>query len=126
MLKNIKFRELRKCKLSFHFRLSATYYLKNCYATLYYSSSGKGLLKDDSNAICSRSKDYYSLKIGWSNGKWNLSASAINIFRRNWLSQTSWIDSRWYDSVAPIHSRCGAAQPKTSQSDIPTLLTQFP
>ena len=84
--------------------LSATYYIKNWYASLYYSSAGKGLLEDDSYAICSRSKDYYSLKIGWSNGKWNVSAQAINIFRRNWLNQTSWIDSRWYDSTTKSYS----------------------
>ena len=84
--------------------VSATYYLKNWYATLYYSSAGKGLLEDDNYAICSRSKDYYSLKIGWSNGTWNLNASAINIFRRNWINQTSWINSKWYDSTIRSYS----------------------
>ena len=84
--------------------LSASYYLKNWYATIYYSSAGEGLLEDDSYAIRSRSKDYYSLKIGWSNGKWNVSASAINIFRRNWLEKTAWIDSRWYDGTTKSYS----------------------
>lgn len=84
--------------------VSASYYLKNWYATLYYSSAGKGLLEDDSYAICSRGKDYYSLKLGWSNGKWNVSASAINIFRRNWLNQTAWINSRWYDATTKSYS----------------------
>lgn len=84
--------------------LSATYYLKNWYATLYYNSAAKGFLEDDSYAICSRNKDYYSLKVGWSNGKWNVSAQAINIFRRNWLDNTSWIDSQWYDSTIKSYS----------------------
>ena len=84
--------------------LSATYYFKNWYAALYYSSGGKGLLEDDNYAIYSRSKDYYSLKLGWSNGKWNVSASVNNIFRRNWLEQTAWIDSRWYDSTTKNYS----------------------
>lgn len=84
--------------------LSASYYIKNWYATLYYSSAGKGMLEDDTNAIRSRSKDYYSLTIGWSNGKWNVSAQAVNIFRRNWLNQTSWIDSNWYKSTIKSYS----------------------
>ncbi|MCH5219305.1 MAG: hypothetical protein J1F20_01955 [Muribaculaceae bacterium] len=84
--------------------LSASYYLKNWYATLYYSSAGKGLLEDDTNAICARNKDYYNLKIGWGNGKWNINASAINIFRCNWLERTAWIDSQWYDSTIRTYS----------------------
>lgn len=84
--------------------LSATYYLKNCYATLYYSSAAKGLVEDDRDAILSRGKDYYSLKIGWSNGKWNISASAINIFRKNWRENTEWINSQWYDNTLRTYS----------------------
>ncbi|MCH5318921.1 MAG: hypothetical protein J1E38_04345 [Paramuribaculum sp.] len=84
--------------------LSATYYLKNCYATAYYSTGGKELLEDDNYAIYAANKDYYSLKIGWSNGKWNVNASAINIFRRDWLRQTAWINSRWYDSTTKTYS----------------------
>lgn len=84
--------------------VSASYYLKNWYATLYYISAGKELLENNSYSICSRSKDYYSLKLGWSNGKWNVSAQAVNIFRRNWLNQTSWIDSRWYDATTKTYS----------------------
>ena len=84
--------------------LSASYYLKNWYATIYYSSIGKNLPEDDNNAICERNKDYYSLKIGWSNGKLNISASVNNIFRRNWLDKTAWIDSEWYDSTTRTYS----------------------
>lgn len=84
--------------------VSASYYLKNWYATLYYGNAGKELLENDNYAISSINKDYYSLKIGWSNGKWNVSAAAINIFRRSWLEKTSWIDSLWYDSTTKIFS----------------------
>lgn len=84
--------------------LSATYYLKNCYATLYYRTGSKGMLEDDMNAICARKKDYYSLKIGWANGKWNISATANNIFRHNWLEKTAWINSQLYASTTRTYS----------------------
>lgn len=87
-----------------HVNLSASYYLNNWYATLNFSKAAKSILEGEPYGIISREKDYYSLKIGWSDGKWNLSASAINIFRRNWLNQTAWINSEWYESTTKSYS----------------------
>ena len=84
--------------------LGATYYWKNWYLTAYYSLAQKQLDESNMNAIMSRGKDYYSLKIGWSNGDWNVSATACNIFRGNWLEQSSWIKSRWFDQTTRTYS----------------------
>ena len=84
--------------------VEASYYWKNWYATAFYSVAQKQLEQNNMNAIMSQGKDYYSLKIGWSNGDWNVSATAYNIFRRNWLEQTTWIKSRWFDQTNRIYS----------------------
>ena len=51
-----------------------------------------------------KQKPTYQVKIGWSNGPWNLSASAVNIFRRNWVTATSSLSSRWFDQHSTIYS----------------------
>lgn len=37
------------------------------------------------------------MKIGWSNGAWNLTATAVNIFRHNWVEETLRLTSQWFD-----------------------------
>ena len=44
------------------------------------------------------------MQVGWSNGKWNVSASAINIFRKDWLAETSWLNSQWFDQTTRTYS----------------------
>lgn len=49
------------------------------------------------NAISLKRRPSYQFKVGWSNGKWNLTASAVNIFRKNWIAETSSLQSKWFD-----------------------------
>lgn len=83
---------------------SATYYLGNCYFQAYYSSASRGLVQYSLNAISLKRKPYYSFKIGWSNGKWNLTATAVNIFRKNWVAETSSLQSKWFDQYTTEYS----------------------
>ena len=76
---------------------SATYYLGNLYFQAYYSSASRGLVQYSLNAISLKRKPYYSFKVGWSNGKLNLTATAVNIFRKNWIAETSSLTSKWFD-----------------------------
>lgn len=84
--------------------LSATYHLKNFYFTAMYTPGYKDFLFNDLNATKSRGKDYYYFTAGWSNGKWNVSATAINIFRRSWLEKTAWLNSQWFDQTTKTYS----------------------
>lgn len=83
---------------------SATYYLGNCYFQAYYSSASRGLVQYSLNAISLKRKPYYSFKIGWRNGKWNLTATAVNIFRKNWVAETSSLQSKWFDQYTTDYS----------------------
>lgn len=83
---------------------SATYYLGNFYFRAYYSSASRGLVQYSLNAISLKRKPYYSFKIGWSNGKWNLTATAVNIFRKNWVAETSSLQSKWFDQYTTEYS----------------------
>ncbi|WP_302129271.1 hypothetical protein [uncultured Duncaniella sp.] len=78
-------------------QLSATYYLKNLYFSAYYSSASRGLVQYSLESTSVKSKPFYQLKVGWSNGKWNCSVAAVNIFRRSWINQTSCLKSQWFD-----------------------------
>lgn len=84
--------------------VSATYYLGNCYFQAYYSSASRGLVQYSLNAISLKRKPYYSFKIGWRNGKWNLTATAVNIFRKNWVAETSSLRSKWFDQYTTDYS----------------------
>ena len=84
--------------------VSATYYLKNFYFSAYYLWYSKTMLRRGLDITHSQGRDYYSAQAGWSNGKWNVSASAINIFRTNWLDQTSWLNSQWFDQTTKTYS----------------------
>ena len=83
---------------------SVTYYLGNCYFQAYYSSASRGLVQYSLNAISLKRKPYYSFKIGWRNGKWNLTATAVNIFRKNWVAETSSLQSKWFDQYTTDYS----------------------
>lgn len=78
-------------------QLSATYYLKNLYFSAYYSTGNRGLLQYSLESTSIKSKSHYQFKIGWSNGKWNCSVAAVNIFRRSWINETSCLKSQWFD-----------------------------
>lgn len=78
-------------------QLSATYYLKNLYFSAYYSTGNRGLLQYSLESTSIKSKSNYQFKIGWSNGKWNCSVAAVNIFRRSWINETSCLKSQWFD-----------------------------
>lgn len=77
--------------------LSATYYLDKFYFSAYYSTASRNLVEYSLNETSIKRKPYYRIKAGWSNGRWNLSASAVNIFRRNWVESTSSLKSVWFD-----------------------------
>lgn len=80
--------------------LNATYYLGKVSFSAYYSSAHRTLVQYSLDAMSIKRRPTYRFKIGWSNGKWNLSASAINIFRRSWITSTSSLDSRWFDQYS--------------------------
>ena len=84
--------------------LNATYYLKNWYFSAYYNMAHKFIVEGDNNYTMRRNKDQYSFNIGWSNNSWNISISAINIFRRNWVQQTSWLSGKWFDQKTHVYS----------------------
>ena len=84
--------------------VSATYYLKNLYFSAYYLWHSKTMLRRGQDTTHSKGRNYYSAKVGWSNGRWNVSASAINIFRKDWLDQTSWLNSQWFDQTTKTYS----------------------
>lgn len=78
-------------------QLSATYYLDKFYFSAYYSSASRGLVQYSLESTTVKPKSHYQFKIGWSNGKWNCSVAAVNIFRRSWVNQTSCLKSQWFD-----------------------------
>lgn len=77
--------------------LNATYYISKFYISAYYSPAFKELLSQSLTATSVKRKTHYQLKIGWSNGSWNFTAAAVNIFRRNWVAETSILESKWFD-----------------------------
>lgn len=77
--------------------LNATYYIGKFYLSVYYSPAFRELMSQSLTATSVRRKSAYQLKIGWSNGAWNFTASAVNIFRRNWIEETSRLTSQWFD-----------------------------
>ncbi len=81
----------------FTLSLNASYYLGKFYISAYYSPALTELVSQSLSAISVRRKSSYQLKVGWSNGKWNITAAAVNIFRRNWIDETSSLHSRWFD-----------------------------
>lgn len=83
---------------------SATYYLKSFYATLYYSTADRGLVQYSLNDTFYRGKSTYQLKIGWRHRHWNISVAAVNIFRRNWVDQTSYLKSQYFDQYNTVYN----------------------
>lgn len=79
------------------FSLNATYYIGKFYISAYYSPAFKELVSQSLTATSVKRRTQYQMKIGWSNGSWNFSAAAVNIFRRNWIAETSMLQSKWFD-----------------------------
>lgn len=77
--------------------LNATYYIGKFYLSAYYSPAFRELVSQSMTATSVKRKSAYQLKIGWSNGAWNFTAAAVNIFRRNWVEETSRLTSQWFD-----------------------------
>lgn len=77
--------------------LNATYYIGKFYLSAYYSPAFRELVSQSMMATSVKRKSAYQLKIGWSNGAWNFTAAAVNIFRRNWVEETSRLTSQWFD-----------------------------
>lgn len=77
--------------------LNATYYIGKFYLSAYYSPAFRELVSQSMTATSVKRKSAYQLKIGWSNGVWNFTAAAVNIFRRNWVEETSRLTSQWFD-----------------------------
>lgn len=77
--------------------LNATYYIGKFYVSAYYSPAIKELVSQSLTATSVNRKTHYQLKLGWSNGSWNFTAAAVNIFRRNWIAETSKLSSKWFD-----------------------------
>ena len=83
---------------------SATYHLKSFYASLYYSTADRGLVQYSLHDTFSRGKSSYQLKLGWRNKNWNLSVAAVNIFRKNWVYQTSYLNSKYFDQYSTVYN----------------------
>lgn len=83
---------------------SATYYLKSFYASLYYSTADRGLVQYSLHDTFSRGKSSYQLKLGWRNKNWNISVAAVNIFRKNWVYQTSYLNSKYFDQYNTVYN----------------------
>lgn len=77
--------------------LNASYYLGKFYISAYYSPAFRELVSQSLTATSVKRKSAYQMKIGWSDGAWNLTATAVNIFRRNWVEETSRLTSQWFD-----------------------------
>lgn len=77
--------------------VSGTYYIDNLYFQISYSSASRALVQYSLNAVSLKRQPIYRLKLGWKKGNWNLAASAVNIFRKNWISETSSLTSKWFD-----------------------------
>lgn len=77
--------------------LSASYYIGKFYVSAYYSPASKELVSQSLTSTYVKRKSSYQLKVGWSNGSWNFTAAAVNIFRSNWISETSGLQSKWFD-----------------------------
>lgn len=77
--------------------LNASYYIGKFYVSAYYSPAFRELVSQSLTATSVRRKSAYQMKIGWSNSAWNLTATAVNIFRCNWVEKTSRLTSQWFD-----------------------------
>lgn len=82
----------------------ATYYFKSFYASVHYSTAERGLMQYSLNYTFFRSRPSYNFRLGWRDKKWNISLSAVNIFRRDWINQTSRLTSRYFDQYSTDYS----------------------
>ncbi len=82
-------------KASFYTTLTATYYVGRFYFNAYYTPEWRNV---DTQGSRNYYKDYFSLTAGWSNDHWNVSVTANNLFRDNWVNMTSDFRSYYYES----------------------------
>ena len=82
---------------------NATYYFKPFYASVYYSTADRGLTQYSLNDTFYRGKSSYQFKIGWRYKNWNISAAAVNIFRRSWIDQTTHLNSKYFDQYNTVY-----------------------
>lgn len=83
---------------------SATYYFKSFYASLYYSTADRGLTQYSLNDTFYRGKSSYQMKLGWRNKNWNISVAAVNIFRKSWIDQTTYLNSKYFDQYSMVYN----------------------
>ena len=83
---------------------NATYYLKALYASLYYSTADRGLTQYSLDYTSYSGQSSYQLKFGWRNKFWNISIAAVNIFRKNWIDQTSHLKSKYFDQYNTVYN----------------------
>lgn len=48
--------------------------------------------------------EQYELQAGWGNGRWNVSATAYNFFRKSWHGSRQELKSEYYDYSRSINS----------------------
>ena len=77
--------------------VSGTYYMGPLYFQASYSSASRVLVQYSLNAVSIKRQPSYRVKIGLKAGNFNLSVSAVNIFRKNWIAETSTLTSKWFD-----------------------------
>lgn len=75
----------------------ASYYLKKFYFTAFYSSGLRGVIQYSMDATSSKGKSSYQFRFGWRSGNWNIRVTAVDIFRRDWVSGTSKLESKYFE-----------------------------
>lgn len=80
---------------TFALKANASYYMGNFYVSGYFQLGTK---TQTGPYELFRSKNWYTLEAGWSNGDWNLSASISNLHRSGWGSYITDLDTDYYKS----------------------------
>lgn len=88
-------------KTSFYTTLMAAYYVDGFYFNASYTPEWRNV---DTSGSRNYYKDYLSITAGWSNDHWNVSVTANNLFRDNWVNMTSDFRSYWYDVATTSYS----------------------
>lgn len=89
---------------SFSYSVQATYYLGKCYASIYFRSADKKMMQYVLNQSWYKNRTTYQLRFGWSNSHWNVNLALNNIFRKDWRTGTSHLQSTYYDTRTDEYS----------------------
>lgn len=73
-------------RTSFYTTIMAAYYVHGFFFNASYTPEWRNV---DSQGSRNYYKDYLSITAGWSNERWNVSVTANNLFRDNWVNTTS-------------------------------------